>query len=173
MKAETTANYTEVSNDLAGYSSYLQQTFQQRYLGGIKRTLRAFVLVAFLVLIVNVSWLAYAIARYGISDGYGTISHGTCDAVKSVNMWLHLGINILSTLLLTASNTFMAAYCCPSRKEIDKAHQQRKSLQIGSLGLGNLKWIAKRKGFVVLVLALSSVPFHLLYVATELFEVHH
>jgi hypothetical protein len=159
-KSAVGGTYTEVIDDEAAV--YKTKSFRQRYLGGIKRTLRAFVVVACIILIINLSWLGYAKAKFGITAGYGIIKRGDCDEVKSLNTWLHLVINILSTLLLTGSNAFMAAFSCPSRKEVDKAHRRGRFLHIGSLSLGNLGGIAKRKGFVVLILALSSVPFHLL-----------
>jgi hypothetical protein len=158
----TNARYAEVPSDETGLPAYRQQTWKQRYFGGIKRTLRAFTIVAVIVLIVNVTWLVYAKAKYGIVDGYGTIRKGECSEVKQLNTWLHLVINILSTLLLTGSNAFMACYSCPSRKEVDEAHAKRRSLHVGVLSFGNLRGIAKRKSLVVLLLALSSVPFHLL-----------
>jgi len=139
-----------------------KQTFNQKYFGGIKRTLRAFAAVACIVLLVNVTWLFTAKNKYGIKDGFATLRAGDCGSIKSLNTWLHLLINILSTLLLTGSNAFMATFCCPSRKEVDKAHARGRFLHVGSMSLGNLRGIAKRKGLVVLLLALSSVPFHLL-----------
>lgn len=142
--------------------SYRRQTTRQRYFGGIGRTLRAFVTVACIVLIINVSWLIYGKSKYGIKNGFGIISRANCDAVKSTNTWLHFAINILSTLLLTGSNTFMATFCCPSRKEVDKAHERYRSLHVGSFSWSNLRGIAKRKSFVVVVLACTSIPFHLL-----------
>lgn len=159
-KSTIGGTYIEVSGE--EIPSYRKQSFRQKYLGGIKRTLRTFVSVACIVLIINVSWLGYAKAKYGIQNGFGTIRRGGCGNVKSLNTWLHLGINIMSTLLLTGSNAFMAAFSCPSRKEVDRAHQRGRFLHVGSFSLGNLRAIAKRKGFVVLILALSSVPFHLL-----------
>lgn len=140
-----------------------KQTFFQRHFGGLKRTLRFFLVLAIVVLVVNISWLVHAQSSYGIQDGYGKIAHVRCDEAKRLNLWLHLLINVLSTLLLTGSGTFMATYCSPSRKEVDKAHARRKSLRIGLLSLGNLRWISKRKGFVVVILSMSSIPFHLLY----------
>lgn len=159
-KSATGGTYIEVPGEEV--PSYRKQSFQQKYLGGVKRTLRAFASVACIVLIINVSWLSYAKAKYGVKDGFGTIRRGECESVKSLNTWLHLSINILSTLLLTGSNAFMAAFSCPSRKEVDKAHRRGNFLHVGSFSLGNLRAIAKRKGLVVLILALSSVPFHLL-----------
>jgi hypothetical protein len=161
-KQRENTRYAEVPSEESVVPQYRQQNFKQKYFGGIKRTLRAFTIVAFIVLFVNVLWLIYAKAKYGIVDGYGTIRKGECSEVKKLNTWLHLVINILSTLLLTGSNAFMACYSCPSREEVDKAHFKCRSLHIGVLSFGNLRWIAKRKSFVVFLLALSSVPFHLL-----------
>ena len=145
-----------------------KQTWFQSHFGGLKRTLRLFLAVAVIVLIVNVSWLLYAKTRYGgIDSGFGIIQRGNCDVAKSTNTWLHLLINVLSTLLLTGSNAFMTAYCCPSRKEIDKAHARRKWLHVGMLSLRNLSKIAKRKSLIVLLLCLTSIPFHLLFVPLE------
>ncbi|KAF4628620.1 hypothetical protein G7Y89_g9538 [Cudoniella acicularis] len=163
QKPSFQGNYTEVAGNEGGKSSYRTQTFMQKYLGGIKRTLRAFVAVACIVLIVNLAWLFYAKSKYGIVDGFGTIQSGECSKVKGLSTWYHLLINILSTLLLTGSNAFMAAYSCPSREEVDRAHQRGRFLHVGSLSFGNLKGVAKRRGLVVLALAISSAPFHLLY----------
>lgn len=55
-----------------------RKTFRQKYFSGIKRTLRAFLAVAVIVLIVNVSWLGYGMSEYGIIDGFGTIKEGKC-----------------------------------------------------------------------------------------------
>ncbi|KAL5448402.1 hypothetical protein PMIN07_000925 [Paraphaeosphaeria minitans] len=141
-----------------------KQTWFQAHFGGLKRTLRLFLAVAIIVLIVNVSWLLYAKSHYGgIDSGSGIIQRGDCNVAKSTNTWLHLLINFLSTSLLTGSNAFMSAYCCPSRKEVDKAHARRKWLHVGILSLRNLGKISKRKSLVVLLLCVSSVPFHLLY----------
>ncbi|KAH7408901.1 hypothetical protein BKA64DRAFT_663793 [Cadophora sp. MPI-SDFR-AT-0126] len=159
----STTLYAEVPSDDGGVPLYRRQTFRQKWFGGIGRTLRAFVTVACVVLIINISWLIYAKAKYGIRDGFGTISKSTCDAVKSTNTWLHFFINILSTLLLTGSNTFMATFCCPSREEVDKSHQRYRWLHVGSFSWSNLRGIAGRKSLVVLILACTSIPFHLLY----------
>ncbi|KIW00772.1 uncharacterized protein PV09_07752 [Verruconis gallopava] len=132
--------------------------------GGLKRTLVFFLCVALSVLLVNIFWLLYAKTHYGgIESGYGIIQRGDCNEVKKTNTWLHLLINILSTLLLTGSNAFMSTYSCPSRKEVDRAHARKKWLHVGMLSFRNLTRIAKRKSLVVILLCLSSVPFHLLY----------
>ena len=139
-----------------------QQSWIQKWFGGVRLTLRWFTFVAVVVLVTNVAWLFDARSKYGIRDGFGIIKRGPCAEIMSLDTWLHLLINVLSTMLLAGSNAFMAVFSCPSRKEVDKAHRRGKFLRVGSISLGNLTAIAKRKGFVVFVLAMSSVPFHLL-----------
>lgn len=81
---------------------------------------------------------------------------------KRLNAWLHLLINILSALLLAGSNTFMQLFSAPTQQEVDRAHVRRIWLHIGVLGIRNWRGIAKRKALVSLLLALTSIPFHLL-----------
>lgn len=151
--------YTEVAIDEHVVAPYRKQTFKQKYFGGVKRTLRAFAAVGCVVLVVNLSWLGYARSHYGIVDGFGVIRQGVCSEVKNLSTWYHLLINILSTLLLTGSNAFMAVYSCPSRQEVDRAHQRGRVLNVGGLSFGNLRGISKRKGIVVVLLAMSSIHF--------------
>jgi hypothetical protein len=154
--AETTAE--QPNFDL----SYKRKSFSQTYFGGLKLTLRAFAFAALAVFIVNVTWLIWAKKRFGAVSGYGTIQQGDCNAAKQLNLWLHLAINILSTLLLAGSNAFMQAFSAPTREEIDRAHYRRKWLHIGVLSFRNLLGVSKKKALVCLILALSSIPFHLL-----------
>ena len=137
-------------------------SFWRRHFRRLSRKLLIFSLVGCAVFIINFSWLIHAIVNYGVKGGYGTIQAGDCGSAKRVNTWLHLLINVLSTLLLAGSNAFMATYSCPSRAEVDEAHNKQRWLHIGTLSFRNLTGIAKRKSFIVLVLSLSSAPFHLL-----------
>lgn len=143
-------------------SIHKKKSFRQRYLGGLKLSLRSFAFIAGLVLAINLLWFAWAKKKYGITSGYGTIHRGDCRVAKNLNKWLHLLINILSTLLLMGSNAFMQVFSGPTREELDRAHQKRRWLHIGALSFRNLRGVAKRKAFFCLILASSSIPFHLL-----------
>lgn len=50
----------------------------------------------------------------------------------------------------------------PTRKEVDHAHQNRDWVDIGSQSLRNLKFISKGRALICLMLAVSSIPLHLL-----------
>ncbi|MCJ1426733.1 hypothetical protein MMC29_004636 [Sticta canariensis] len=81
---------------------------------------------------------------------------------KNLDLWLHLGINLLSTVLLSASNYTMQSLSAPARDEINNAHQQRISCDTGIPSLRNLGRISRRR-FLWWTTALSSIPLHFLY----------
>lgn len=82
---------------------------------------------------------------------------------KRLDLWLHLGINLLSTILLGASNYTMQCLSAPTRDEINKAHQQRIYLDIGVPSVRNLGRISQRRRRLWWLLALSSIPLHFMY----------
>ncbi|KAE9373243.1 hypothetical protein N431DRAFT_226530 [Stipitochalara longipes BDJ] len=57
----------------------------------------------------------------------------------------------------------MALVNSPSRDEINTAHQRHKWLSIGLLSPRNFFGVSKEKAILCIILALSSLPFHLLY----------
>ena len=56
----------------------------------------------------------------------------------------------------------MQRLCAPTRQELDKAHRDHFWLDIGIVSVRNLAKISKRRLAIWLLLALSSVPLHLL-----------
>jgi hypothetical protein len=133
--------------------------------GGLRNTLRFYLGVATVVFLINATWLIRAKATYKQSSLTGTIFQGACSKAKRMDLWLHLLINILSTFLLAGSNIFMSVCNSPSRQEVDKAHRSGQWLDIGQISFRNLRHISRRKGSICLILAFSSVPYHLLYVS--------
>ena len=69
-------------------------------------------------------------------------------------------INIATTV--SASNFCMQLLAAPTRQEIDKAHKNKKWLDIGVPSVRNLKYISKRRGIAIFLLATSSIPLHFL-----------
>ena len=52
-------------------------------------------------LLLNVCITIAVAAKVGMPGGIGTLYHGSCRRVESMNLWAHLGINALSTILLS------------------------------------------------------------------------
>lgn len=87
---------------------------------------------------------------------------GNCDKVHQMSLWCHLAINVLSTLLISGSSYCMQCLCAPNRKEVDAAHLKRKYVDIGVLSFRNLQNVARHRFVLWVLLAVTSVPLHLL-----------
>lgn len=121
-------------------------------------------LTAALVLVTNIALTAWAHARFGTHNGIGTIYLGSCAKAQRLDIWLHLLINVLSTLLLGASNFCMQLLVAPTRHEVDKAHEKSFWLDIGTPSVRNLRKIARVRVLTWLCLGFSSALLHLSYV---------
>lgn len=146
-----------------GNSFLKKRSFRQKWFGGLLLTLRAFATLSACILFFNIGWFGWAMAKFGTSGGYGTIQRGSCDETKSLNKWLHLVINILSTGLILSSTAFMQLCNAPTRGEIEEAHRHHRWLSIGILSPRNFGQVSRKKSLLFWILALSSTPFHLLY----------
>lgn len=71
------------------------------------------VIIAFfsslLVLAFNLGFVLWAVQRHHVQNNRGVLHEGDCDRVKQLSVGLHLVINILSTILLGASNYCMVS----------------------------------------------------------------
>ncbi|KIK53473.1 hypothetical protein GYMLUDRAFT_178943 [Collybiopsis luxurians FD-317 M1] len=119
-------------------------------------------LQAVVVLLLNVVIMIWSVVKAGWSSS-GLVYQGDCDTVGRVSIGIHLVINVLSTLLLGASNYVMQSLCAPTRNEVDKAHARGSWLDIGVQSLRNLKHHSRSKRRLWLALFSSSIPLHLLY----------
>ncbi|KAF2716324.1 hypothetical protein K431DRAFT_257778 [Polychaeton citri CBS 116435] len=115
------------------------------------------------VLLVNLLFTIVGVAKYHPQGGIGTALEGNCERVNRSATWIHLLINALSSVLLSASNYTMQCLYAPTRADIDRAHSRGTWLDVGVPGTRNLFSIARLRSSLWLLLALSSVPIHLLY----------
>ncbi|KAK4169634.1 hypothetical protein QBC43DRAFT_295414 [Cladorrhinum sp. PSN259] len=115
------------------------------------------------VFFTNLALSIYALTKYGSRRGVGLIYEGDCARVKSLDGWLHLLINLLSTGMLSASNYCMQLQASPTRANVEKAHKDGKWVDIGVPSFRNLAYISNWKRTSWMLLALSSVPVHMLY----------
>lgn len=109
------------------------------------------------IFLVNLSWMVWGSTRYEVANGIGSIYQGSCNTTKQLDQWLHLAINVLSTLLMGSSNFCMQVLAAPTREEIDSAHAMHKWLDIGTPSIRNLWWIDKRRVACWFLLGFSSV----------------
>jgi len=138
-----------------------------KYFSGWRAGLARCTAVAGIVTAINITFLIVAIPRLETSSPgsrEGALFSGDCKRAKRYNIWLHLIINLLASALLAAGNYTQQVLTAPTRNEIDIAHSERKWLDIGVSSLHNLRHISGKRVTAWILLALTSVPIHLLYV---------
>ena len=119
--------------------------------------------ITLLVLVVNISVLIWSQARH---DG-NVLFSGDCTRAKSSITFSSLAINVLSTLLLGASNAAMQCLCAPTRSEVDRVHVTGSWLDIGISGLRNWRAMERWRKYTWGFILASSLPLHLLCVWTS------
>jgi len=119
-----------------------------------------------IVLFINIGLTIYAATnpQYKLENGIATLYSGSCDKSRKIGLWLHLGINALSTLLLSGSNYTQQCLAAPTRSEIDAAHARRRWMDIGVPSIRNLFKIKAERTFLWIAIGITSIPLHLLHV---------
>jgi len=140
-------------------------TSKERHRAGWRKTLPLVIFAVAIVLSINIAFGVWASLRGGLKDGIGTIYEGSCFSVSHLSLLVHFIINVLSTALLSASNYAMQCLAAPVREDIDKAHQKGDWLDIGVPTFRNLTRINRKRAVLVMALAISSLPLHLVYVS--------
>ena len=119
--------------------------------------------VVFIILIINISFTAWASRTFPMTNGIGTLPMNDCTNIRKSGIAIHVTINLLGTMMLSGSNYTMQYLSAPTREEVDTAHRNGRWLDIGIPSTRNLKSIAWRRKLLWFFLALSSVPIHLMY----------
>jgi hypothetical protein len=159
-----TANRPNVLDQAADFFGNLGKTRVQKIFGdrftGWRFGALHFGFWATLVFLIN-----FVVTIWGsISRRSGVLFEGDCDRVEFLNTALHVLINVLSTILLSGSNYCMQCLSAPTRSEVDTAHAEGKWLDIGIPSLRNVKHLGRKRTILWVVLAITSLPLHLLWV---------
>jgi hypothetical protein len=121
--------------------------------------------MSLIVLGVNIAILVIGATRgRGFENGFAVPMSGLADDMSWWSSAIHIFVNALSTILLAASNYTMQVLSSPTRKDINKAHAKSEHLDIGVLSTRNLGRIPRRRLMLFILMGLSSIPIHLLYV---------
>lgn len=106
----------------------------------------------------------------GSVSEYVVFWSGSCSKANTMNLALHLLLNIASTGILASSNFFMQVLASPSRQEVDAAHAKRKWVDIGIPSLRNLRFLSSFKVACWVMFVLTSVPIHTVF-NSAIFEI--
>jgi hypothetical protein len=181
IKDDTKGNYERMTqqelSDYAVYRSFTEQlqdyerrTFGTQVLSFLYNHLiagwraglfRAFSLSS-CALLLNISIYAWLFAASEIEKGNAIVTSRSCNTIHNMDIGIHAGLNIMSTLILGASTYAMQGMTAPTRADVDKAHSNGKWVEIGAQSWRNIAYVSKRNAFLWGVLAITSLPFHLM-----------
>jgi hypothetical protein len=95
-----------------------------------------------------VAWIHIGVT----SDQVSMMFQGDCKTAARLDTGLHVLINVLSTLLLSASNLALQLVVSPTRKDVDSAHKKGVWLDIGVPSFRNLWHISRSSVIVVSIM---------------------
>ena len=115
-----------------------------------------------IVFLINLCVTIWALAAHDSDHGHALLYEGSCSTTKQLNTGIHFVINAFSSVMLAGTNYAMQCLSAPTRDEIDRAHAQNKWMDVGVPSVRNLRFIAKKRKWLWIILGLSSIPLHLL-----------
>ena len=137
------------------------KTLRQR-LSQQSASLVIYLVITAVVLILNVVVTIWASLKYPAYQDIGTVYEGSCANSQRLVIVIHLFVNVLSTILLAASNSCMRILVAPTWDDAVETHSRRRWLDIGIVSWKNLKIASKPRVVVWSILAVSSITLHLL-----------
>ena len=93
---------------------------------------------------------------------YTELYKGECSVANGWTTGMHIIINILSTVLLAASNYVMQCLSAPTRPDVNEAHAQRKWVDIGTFSIRNFGIMDTKRKVLWVLLFISSFPIHMM-----------
>ena len=135
--------------------------FYNNFIAGWRAGLLRAFLFSLGALLANVSVFFWLFFEFDDVKGTGLIRTSNCTEIGRMETGIKVGLNIVSTLILGASTYAMQGTTSPTRKEVDKAHKKGKWLEIGTQSWRNLVYVSKRHAAIWVVLAVTSLPLHL------------
>jgi hypothetical protein len=106
--------------------------------------------------------MIWAVIHYPVEGDTGTIYTGSCQMVHYIDGLSHVVLNIVSTLFLGAGNYCMQVLVAPSRKDVDKAHKNGISMDVGIHSIRNIWRMSYLKRTMWIFLGTTSTTMHLL-----------
>ncbi|KAL5333717.1 hypothetical protein BJX70DRAFT_405924 [Aspergillus crustosus] len=153
------------SPDVQRPGSRKDRRSRRRRIGGWKRTLYFGAIWACTILTLNLVMVIWASTRR-LPEGSSVLYAGDCSRTKQISSGVHVLINIMSTGVLGASHFAMQCLSAPAREDVDRAHAEKRWLDIGVPSMRNLFRIPRMRRWMWLGLVASSVPLHLFYNST-------
>ncbi|KAH0351248.1 hypothetical protein KCU83_g4597, partial [Aureobasidium melanogenum] len=163
-----------VQSKTAGFSETIQLIDKPPDLNNVRQPRRQYrkgwrggmlwdILATVVVLVSSLAITTLVSRQTETSPGIHVLYQGSCSTSKHINTGTHVVMNVLSTLLLGASNFCMTVLSSPTRKEVDYWHSRKVPMDIGINSVRDLFKVSITRRIPWLVLVCTSVPLHLFF----------
>lgn len=131
----------------------------KRWTAGWRAGVALNALLAGIILLVGVICLVILAAWKGkdVFKGKVVIYKGSCSTTSAIDSGVHAVINILGVVLLAGANYTFQVLSSPTREEVTAAHERKKWLEIGIPSFRNLRYVAKRRSLLAVVILLAAI----------------
>ncbi|KAI0433474.1 hypothetical protein F5Y09DRAFT_338693 [Xylaria sp. FL1042] len=118
-----------------------------------------------LVFLFNLCVTLWILSRENHFKNLGDLYTSSCSQRRTINIVVHLFINLCSSLVLSSCSFCAQCLLAPTRTEISKAHMDGDWLEIGASSYRNLRGsrINTRRKVLAIGLFIGSLPLHLLW----------
>ncbi|GAW23222.1 hypothetical protein ANO14919_127730 [Xylariales sp. No.14919] len=130
---------------------------------GWRRTGSINILLIFICSTALFIFFSIRISRSRVLNEADILYEGDSRSTQRINLILHVLLNLLSTVVAASSGFFMQILSSPSRKEVDDAHRNLHSLDIGVPSIKNLDFVSPLKRFLWFSLLIISLPIHMFF----------
>lgn len=114
-------------------------------------------LLTFLILLVGIISLILVVTRTKVFSGQLAIFTGDCATATRINIGVHVVINVFTVVLLAGANYVFQILTSPTRREIAKAHDRKRWLDIGVSSLRNFMYVSRFRAVVGAVTLLVAI----------------
>ncbi|KAJ8124488.1 hypothetical protein O1611_g9152 [Lasiodiplodia mahajangana] len=126
-------------------------------------------LLTFLILVVGIISLILVVTRTKVFSGQLAIYTGDCPTATRINIGVHVVINVFTVVLLAGANYVFQILTSPTRREVSKAHDQKRWLDIGVSSLRNFRHVSRFRAVVGAVTLLVAIAIQVIYNAIIFF----
>ncbi|KAI1157025.1 hypothetical protein F4825DRAFT_458832 [Nemania diffusa] len=120
-------------------------------------------LLTFLILLVGIISLILVVTRTKVFSGQLAIFTGDCATATRINIGVHVVINVFTVVLLAGANYVFQILTSPTRREIAKAHDRKRWLDIGVSSLRNFMYVSRFRAVVGAVTLLVAIAIQVIY----------
>ncbi|KAI1822183.1 hypothetical protein F4861DRAFT_415669 [Xylaria intraflava] len=141
----------------------------RRFLTGWRGGVAYNTLLAFLILVVGIVYLITVVTRTRRFSALLAIYTGDCSTATRIKIGANTVINVFSVVLLAGANYVFQVLISPTRREISKAHDRKRWLDIGMPSLRNLAYVSVPRAMIGLAALLVAIAIHVIYNAVIVF----